>query len=56
MIRVIQGHRTEHYYVLHQEPNKTCYVGTSDTLPHEYRDKLKTYMYFGSQLKRVNLS
>jgi len=53
MIRKLQGHGTEHFYVQHQEPNRTCYIGTSDALPPEYRDKLRTYMYFGSQLKRM---
>ena len=53
MIRKLREHDTEHYYVQHQEPNHTCYIGTSGALPHEYRDKLKTYTYFGSQLKRI---
>jgi hypothetical protein len=56
MIQKIQGHDTEHYYVLHKEGNCVCYIGKSDSLPHEYKNKLRTYTYFGSQLKRINLS
>ncbi|MCW4040691.1 MAG: hypothetical protein NWE83_08065 [Candidatus Bathyarchaeota archaeon] len=56
MIHKIRGQDTEHYYVQHQEPDYTCYIGTSDALPYEYRDKLKTFTYFGSQLKRINAS
>jgi hypothetical protein len=55
MIRTIRGQDTEHYYVQHHEPNHLCYIGTADALPHEYRDKLRTYTYFGSQLKRMQL-
>lgn len=55
MIRKLQGHDTEHYYVLHQEAERACYIGKSDALPHEYRDKLRSFTYFGSQLKRIHL-
>ena len=55
MNRSIRGQDTEHYYVQHQEANCTCFIGTSDALPHEYRDKLRTYTYFGSQLKNIQL-
>ena len=55
MIRQIRGHDTEHYYVQHQDGNRVCYIGKSDALPHEYRNKLRTYTYFGSQLKRIQL-
>jgi hypothetical protein len=52
-ISQIRGHAAEHYYVLHGDTRDTCYIGTSDALPHEYKDKLKTYTYFGSQLKKL---
>jgi hypothetical protein len=53
MNHTIRGQDIEHYYVQHQKPDRIYYIGASDALPHEYRDKLRTYTYFGSQLKRI---
>lgn len=52
-IRTIRGDRTEYYYVMHEDPNEACSLGPSDALPHAYKDQLKTYTYFGSQLKKI---